>query len=184
MIAHKFHLEKYPAWENWDQESRARASGLLGALSTLQFCVVWTTVGKALTYLRGPSKKIQGESLDLYDAVGQIKVVQGDLQHEKMQMRVFFKRCYNYACSMAKLVGIVPSMPGLASRQMHHENAEADTPEDYYRRNVCLPFLDHLIQGIDSRFDKYGRTILLMMGLVPSVVADKEDVTIDDAVKM
>ena len=30
----------------------------------------------------------------------------------------------------------------------------------------------------------YGKTILLMMGLVPAVVADKEDVTIDDAVKM
>ena len=27
--AHKLYLEKYPAWENWDQESRARASGLL-----------------------------------------------------------------------------------------------------------------------------------------------------------
>ena len=96
----------------------------------------------------------------------------------------FFKRWYNYSCSMSKLVGIVPSMPRLASRQMHRQNAEADTPEDCYRRNVCLPFLDHLIQGIDSRFDKYGKTILLMMGLVPAVVADKEDVTIDDAVKM
>ena len=75
VIAHKLHMEKYPAWENWDQESRSRASGLLGAMSTFQFCVVWTTVVKALTYLRGHSKKIQGESLDLYDIVGQIKVV-------------------------------------------------------------------------------------------------------------
>ena len=76
---------------------------------------IWTTVVKALTYLRGPSKKIQGESLDLYDVVGQIKVVQGDLQHERENAeQSFFKRCYNCACSMAKLVGIVPSMPRLA----------------------------------------------------------------------
>ena len=86
----------------------------------------------------------------MYDVIGQIKVVQGDPQHERENAdESFFKRCYNYACSMAELVGIVPS---LASRQMHLENAEADTPEDYYRRNACLPFLDHLIQGIDSRF--------------------------------
>ena len=95
MIAHKLHLEKYPAWENWDQESRARVSGLLGAISTFQFCVVWTTVVKALTYLRGPSKEIQGQSLDLYDVVGQIKVVQRYLQHKRENAdESFFKRCY------------------------------------------------------------------------------------------
>ena len=93
--------------------------------------------------------------------------------NEKMKDGSFFQRCYNYACSMAKLVGIIPGMPHLASRQMHRENAEADTPEDYYRRNVCLPSLDRLILGTDSHFDKYGKTVLLMMGLVPAVVADK-----------
>ena len=94
VIAHKLHLEKYPAWENWDQEFRVRVSGLLGAISTFQLCVVGTTVIRALTYLRGPSKKIQSQSLDLYDVVGQIKVVQGDLQHERENAdESFFKRC-------------------------------------------------------------------------------------------
>ena len=44
---------------------------------------------------------------------------------------------------------------------------------------MCLPFLDHLINGIDVRFDKYGITVLMMQALIPSNIAER-DVTIDD----
>ena len=39
--------------------------------------------------------------------------------------------------------------------------------------------LDHLIIGSDVRFDKYGKTVLMMQALIPSVIAER-DVTIDD----
>ena len=69
----------------------------------------------------------------------------------------FYKRCFRYASDIANTIGVQPTMPRIASRQEHRANAEANDPEAYYRRNMCLPFLDHLIEGIDSRFDKYGK---------------------------
>ena len=48
---------------------------------------------------------------------------------------------------------------------------------------MCLPFLDHLINRIDVRFDKYGKTVLMMQALIPSVIAER-DVTIDDIVEI
>ena len=39
--------------------------------------------------------------------------------------------------------------------------------------------LDHLIIGSDVRFDKYGKTVLMMEALIPSVIAER-DVTTDD----
>ena len=39
---------------------------------------------------------------------------------------------------------------------------------------MCYPLVDHLINGIDVRFDKYGKTIHLMYGLISSVTAERE----------
>ena len=48
---------------------------------------------------------------------------------------------------------------------------------------MCLSFLDHLINGIDVRFDKYGKTALMMQALISSVIAAR-DVTIDETVEI
>ena len=84
---------------------------------------------------------------------------------------------------MASLTDIVPSMPRIAARQQYQENAKSDTPFNYYRKNMCLPFLDHLINGTDVRFDKYGKTVLILQALIPSAISER-DVTIDDIVEI
>ena len=58
-------------------------------------------------------------------------------------------------------------MPTIAGRQIHRANASASKPFDYYLRNMCLPFLDHLMEVLSTRFDKYGSMIHKMQ--VPSV---------------
>ena len=44
---------------------------------------------------------------------------------------------------------------------------------------MCLPFLDHIINGIDVCFDKYGKIVLAMAGLVPSVIHENDVSVID-----
>ena len=85
-----------------------------------------------------------------------------------------FQLCYDQTCAFAELVDVEPTMPRLASRKTHSANAESNSPFQYYLRNVCYPLLDPLINGIDVRFDKYGKTIHLMYGLIPSVTAERE----------
>ena len=51
----------------------------------------------------------------------------------------------------------------------------------YIRVNVYSPFLEHLTEGIDQRFDKYNLMTLRMMGVVPSVIAVKDEVSIFEA---
>ena len=63
-------------------------------------------------------------------------------------------------------------MPRVASRQIFCASAESYTPFQYYLKNVCYPLLDHLIQGVDNRFDKYGSTVYLMYGLISSVIVE------------
>ena len=54
--------------------------------------------------------------------------------------------------------------------QRHRANAPADIPYEYWLRNVYLPFLDHILVGIDSRFDKYGVVVNRMAALIPAII--------------
>ena len=58
----------------------------------------------------------------------------------------------------------------LQAGKLHRVNASASTPFDYYLRNMCLPFLDYLIEGLNTRFDKYGSMIHKIHAFVPSVI--------------
>ena len=52
---------------------------------------------------------------------------------------------------MATKVGSQVSMPCIASRQAHHSNPEATSPLGHYKRNLVIPFLDHIIMCIDQK---------------------------------
>ena len=97
-----------------------------------------------------------------------------------------FKRCYSQACAVAALIYIQLNTARAASRQIFRVSTEPNTPFQYYLRNICYSLLDHLIQGIDNKFDKYRSTIYLMYGLIPSVIVeiDKTVKDIKSSMKM
>ena len=64
-----------------------------------------------------------------------------------------FPQVYTEAVAKASEVGTEPRMPRVAGRQKHKENNPADTPEDYFKRNVAIPFLDHILTNLDIKFD-------------------------------
>ena len=50
------------------------ASVLVAGIVIFEFCIVLTRVAKSLFYLCGPTKNIEGQSIDLVDVVGQAEV--------------------------------------------------------------------------------------------------------------
>ena len=93
------------------------------------------------------------------------------LKEERVNAREsILRRCYDYAVTLGKLLDIEPNMPRITSRQMHRAHASASPPFDYYLRNMCFPFLDHLIEGLNTRFDKYGSMVHKTHAFVPSVI--------------
>ena len=96
---------------------------------------------KALSYIKRPIKKIQGRSLDLCEVVDVMRNTQTDLRLLRSEKSDFYQRCYDYAIHIYNLIGIKPSMPRITEKQVHRENTPAATPYEYYRVNVCSPFL-------------------------------------------
>ncbi|KAI8493921.1 hypothetical protein Bbelb_282680 [Branchiostoma belcheri] len=70
-------------------------------------------------------------------------------------------------------------MPRIASRQHPRANAQATTPQQYYRRNTVIPFLDHIITSLSDRFTASAKIATSLTGLVPSIVCST-DVRLQD----
>ena len=136
---------------------------------------------KAVSYIKGPIKKIPGRSLDICAVVDVVRNTQTELMLLRSEESDFYQRCYDYAIRICNLISIEPSMPRITENQAHRENTPAATPYFYYRVNVCSPFLEHLTEGIDQRFDKLSLMTIRIMGLVPSVIAVKDEVSIFEA---
>ncbi len=53
----------------------------------------------------------------------------------------------------------------------HRGNAPGDSPEVYYRRNVMIPFLDHILTEMCDRFGGIHQQTVQLLGLIASIVA-------------
>ena len=61
---------------------------------------------------------------------------------------------------------------------LHRPNAEAETVGDWYKVNVAIPFLDHVIQEIENQLSPMAQTISKLLGLVPAMICERNiDIT-------
>ena len=50
------------------------------------------------------------------------------------------------------MLGAEMKIPRLCGKQRHSENVPAESVEEYYRRCLAVPFLDHIILELKNRF--------------------------------
>lgn len=72
---------------------------------------------------------------------------------------------------------VEPSKPKMAERHTHRNNIPADTPEQYWRRSIFYPLLDHIVNEIEERIvvpqDRFLAQILVPFRLA-SLTKEKE----------
>ena len=90
-----------------------------------------------------------------------------------------FHAWFEEITEFATLLDIPVTMPRIHTRQAHRSNIPADSPEAYYRRNIMIPFLDHILSEMRHRFGKVHRTKIELLGLIPSIVVDFDAASID-----
>ena len=66
--------------------------------------------------------------------------------------------------------GCTPSIPRRCGRQTQRSNVQAETPEEYYRRSLTIPFIDHMISHIATRFSNLQEKASMALTIVPSVL--------------
>ena len=74
-------------------------------------------------------------------------------QDIRSKIEVFHNRIYKQAILMAQSVGIEETKPRIAGERHHRHNIQAKSCTDYYRLNLTIPLVDHLLSELhDSTF--------------------------------
>jgi len=77
-------------------------------------------------------------------------------------------------------MGVEPSIPRVAARQMHRNNLALETPIDYYRCSLTNPLLDRLIAEMEFRFTNLSLTASKLLFLVPSILCKQNEVDLTE----
>ncbi|KAJ8024668.1 52 kDa repressor of the inhibitor of the protein kinase [Holothuria leucospilota] len=86
---------------------------------------------------------------------------------------------------LRNLIGTEPSKPRIAGRQQLRSNAPASTPYEYYKRNLAIPFLDHINENLHTQFTGLAKKATSLLGLVPAVIcSDPDSIDINEAVEL
>ena len=93
---------------------------------------------------------------------------------EREEIAKNFASIYVQCVRMAEGVGTVLEAPRITKRQQHRTNPEASSVEEYYRRAVVIPFIDHIIQSLEDRFSPSSLIASRLLGIVPSVCCTRE----------
>ena len=145
----------------WNRDTRSDAQSCLLALSQFSFICTLVVTETILACTKGLSVKLQGRYIDAIRAHKDIETVTSVVKGFRSEVDSFHDQYYHEALHLAALVGVDESAPRLASRQQHRQNVPATSTAEYYRLNVTVPLLDHLISELDSRLNSESSSVVV-----------------------
>ena len=78
----------------------------------------------------------------------------------------YSQRSFEHSSKIAEKSGISVNMPRISKCQQHRSNPEYGSCEDYFKKTITIPFLDHLINDI-SRFTNHSKQAASLQDLLP-----------------
>ena len=106
---------------------------------------------ETLTVIKPVSIKLQKKYNDIVKAYNMMAETGKELRQMRNNANTVFKAWYANAIDLGSDPGTKPSVPRTALRQRHRENTPHDSPEEYYRQTLFIPFLDHIPEEMSSR---------------------------------
>ena len=136
--------------ENLEQQGDSKARSYACSIKKFDFIITLVAAQSILQPLVPLSEMLQSKTVDLIEAVSESRVVIEQLNRKRNSQEAW-DELFEKAVKVADTVEEVPTMPRGAGRQRHRVNVPAETPSQYWKRAMFLPFLDHLIQELTRR---------------------------------
>ena len=123
-----------------------------------------------LGFIKGITTSLQSRTLDICNAYAEVNTVVSVLQDVRDDVVTHHKAWYQIAVATGDKVGATQTIPRRCGRQTARSNVPADTPEEYYRRAITIPFLDEMLTHLDHRFSEIQRKAMAALWVVPVVL--------------
>lgn len=110
---------------------------------------------------------LQGKSVDLASAVSTAEDLIILLKNIRDNASSEFNKGFAAAKEIADAVGVKIEAPRVVPHQKHRENHQSNSPEEYFRKSVFIPLVDHFIHALSDRFLKHKRTLSKIQNIIP-----------------
>ncbi|XP_053398293.1 zinc finger MYM-type protein 1-like [Mercenaria mercenaria] len=136
--------------EQLADDGDTKASGHKTSVLQFSFIVSLVAAEHVLSALVSLSTALQSKTCDLFKAANDTKIVIRLLQNDRACEDVW-DTLYDKAVMIAADVGVEPSMARNVGRQQNRANAPAQTISAFWKVNMYLPFLDHMLTELNDR---------------------------------
>ena len=156
----------------WNRDSQSDAQSLLLGMSRFSFIFTLEVTKSILAFTKGLSVNLQGRYVDVARAHREIESVKATIEGVRFNVSSFHDNIYSRAAQMAQSVNVEESTPRISNRQQHRLNIQAEDCSSYYRLNLTVPLLDHLISELNTRFDTVSsQNVIEFLRLLPSTIS-------------
>jgi len=165
-------------------ETSSKALLYLNSITKSEFLVAIDVAALCLAYTLQLSVALQSKQQDLSRALSDVMVIKGALQSLREDADNQFNIVFKNVIELGEKINIEIRMPRICNRQINRINIDSENAEIYFKRSIFFPFLDYLIQSMDTRFDNRLSSIIPLEGLIPSHFDEYDDRTILEAAKI
>ncbi|KAF0705946.1 zinc finger MYM-type protein 1-like, partial [Aphis craccivora] len=140
---------------------------LLLSICTPQFIVALLVLKPIFSLTKNLSLSLQKVDCDLSSCVQYSNNLYEEINQMRENAESNFKNVFKQAMEMAEKTGAQMIIPRRVKNQIHRENY-AGNPEAYYRKSIFIPFLDHYLDQLSSRFLDHSTLLLKIQNILPS----------------
>ena len=145
------------ALEYLETDGDGKARSYLTSITKFDFIITLVTIEHVLQSVLPLSTFLQAKQCDLLEAAKEATSIISVLQWGRDNQEAW-DTLYDSAVDLAAQFDIEASKPRNAGRQRHRENVPADTPSQYWKRPMYLPFVelnDRLLVAQDRYVAQY-----------------------------
>lgn len=139
---------------------------LFYATVLFEFIVCLVIVARMLEVTRPLTKQLQSVNINVTESIQKISLLFSMLMH----FRKGIDAVHAEAVKLAGRVGTIPLQPRSVTVQVYRPNTPPSSPSEYYKRNLTIPFLDHLTNEIQIRFSGANVDLLNSFHALPRTV--------------
>ena len=147
----------------------AKAGPFKLAITQFGFIITLVAAEFVLAHLVPLSKMLQNKTCDLVEASKGAGILHNLVQTQRND-DTLWDDLYDKAVAMATTVDVEPSRPRVIVRQQNRQNVPAATISEYWKRNMWLPFMDHMSVELSERLLN-GQDRLAAQYLLPVHIA-------------
>ena len=153
-----------------NRDASLKAQTLLNSICNVSFIASLVVMESVAGLLLPLSKQLQSSSMDIVEAATLVGDVIEVLGNRRATADLEFQLLYKKMTTLCSALDVSIQLPRRVGRQTCRDNHPAETPEEYFKLSIFIPYLDYLSNEMSVRFADLRATCSRFQCLIPSTI--------------